>query len=139
MASSEESTEATALPLLKFIIKSYLLMIDKIYVFPCVPRKRIITILSKNIVLLTHGSERYALQKEENIIQVLLTEKQACETSAASTIPAKNCSLRTYPPLMTQSLLLPPALTSLPSPPWLHMEYKLTCFWKAEVLALPIL
>lgn len=94
MTSSEETMEAIALPLLEFIIKSNL----EIHVFPRVLRKRIIIIISRSTVLLTRESERRALQKKENIILILLTEKQAWETPAASTIPAKNCSLRTYPP-----------------------------------------
>lgn len=94
MTSSEETMEAIALPLLEFIIKSNL----EIHVFPRVLRKRIIIIISRSTVLLTRESERRALQKKENIILILLTEKQAWETPAASTIPAKNCSLRTHPP-----------------------------------------
>lgn len=74
-ASSVETATAIALPLQEFIIKNNL----KLDVDICVLTKRIIIITSSfYIVLLTHRSERCALQKQENIIVLILDiEKQA--------------------------------------------------------------
>jgi len=69
MASSVEIATAVALPLQVFIIKSNL----KLDVYACILTKRIIIITSSFcIVLLTHGSERRALQKQKNVIALIL-------------------------------------------------------------------
>lgn len=69
MASSVENATAIALPLQVFIMKSNV----KLDVYAYVLTKRIIIIMSSfYIVLLSHRSERCALQDQENIIVLIL-------------------------------------------------------------------
>lgn len=107
-ASAVETAVAIASPLWEFIIKSNL----KLDVDVCVLTKGIVTIMSSfYIVLLAHGSERCALQKQENIIVLILDiEKQAWENwfeagstwktwlqallSAGPAVPAKGWALK---------------------------------------------
>lgn len=68
MASSVETATAIALPLQVFIMKSNV----KLDVYVYVLTKRIIIIMSSfYIVLLSHRSERCALQDQENIIVLI--------------------------------------------------------------------